>query len=345
MSKSRCFAPIALGVFFVVAQAKGQPQDAREAEVFALYAAARAAVAQGNLNDGRAHLERAYAKLEVPTLAVALARVAWRGGDWLGAQRWYQVALELPEGPAWRGERQSGAKDAARRELLLLEGELPVVVVELAAPMRALRITLDSQELVLSEKRVELHVNPGTHTLRVSSGNETTVQQVVGKPGSRTHITLRVEQKGRQVPPPAVIEPRDDEPLDKKPRVIDLRDQKPQSSTSSPKASPWPTLGWMSTVVGGAALVTGTVTGLVVLSKHEEYSELCPNAQCRRGAIDQDDVNNYNTLRTVSTSTLIAGSVLTAVGITILVSGPSESAPRAVSLRLAPNGLLLGGEL
>jgi hypothetical protein len=94
--------------------------------------------------------------------------------------------------------------------------------------------------------------------------------------------------------------------------------------------SGWPlqrTLGWVGVGVGGAGVLVGMVAGGVVLVKQStlDNDPGCPDA-CR----DRDAVSSFNAMRGVSTAGFIAGGVVLAAGVVLVLTAPSSSA-RAVA--------------
>jgi hypothetical protein len=75
--------------------------------------------------------------------------------------------------------------------------------------------------------------------------------------------------------------------------------------------------------VGGAGLLFGSVTGLVVLSKKSALEDDgCVDARCYG---DQaDDVDSYNSMRTLSTVGFVVGGLGAAAGAALLLTAPSE---------------------
>jgi len=81
--------------------------------------------------------------------------------------------------------------------------------------------------------------------------------------------------------------------------------------------------------VGGAGLVVGAVTGVMVFSKKAQLDKGdCVGSVC--GPTERSNVDTYMTLRTVSTAGLVVGAVGVAAGVTLLLTAP-KSNPTAES--------------
>jgi hypothetical protein len=75
-----------------------------------------------------------------------------------------------------------------------------------------------------------------------------------------------------------------------------------------------------SFAVGGAGLITGSVVGIVVLSRHSSIERGCNGAACPSG--DNGEVTSYRGLAYLSTVAFIVGGVGVAAGVTLLFAAP-----------------------
>jgi hypothetical protein len=84
----------------------------------------------------------------------------------------------------------------------------------------------------------------------------------------------------------------------------------------------WRTAAWWTAGVGAAGLVLGGVTYAVGRARYNEIERdgICPNdPPCN----EQRELDSYETLRTLSGVSLVAGGVLAATGITVLIVAPT----------------------
>ncbi len=86
------------------------------------------------------------------------------------------------------------------------------------------------------------------------------------------------------------------------------------------------TAGWVVLGVGVAGLAFGGVTGALAAKKHSTLSSDCPNGVCPQS--ESSDLSSYHTLGTLSTVGFIAGGVLAAGGL-VLVLLPTHDGPAA----------------
>jgi len=86
-------------------------------------------------------------------------------------------------------------------------------------------------------------------------------------------------------------------------------------------------LGYVSLGLGAASLIGFGVTGALALSDKSSLDDKCPSRTCPANV--QSDVDSYDTLKTISTITLISGGVFTALGAVLLIAQPSKPETRA----------------
>jgi hypothetical protein len=127
----------------------------------------------------------------------------------------------------------------------------------------------------------------------------------------------------------------------------------PQSEAPAPGAdqssdgSSTKTLAWVALGAGGVGLAIGGVTGAIALGKRGSIddSKNCEGDRCAPS--EQGLVDSYNSMRTISTIGFIAGGVLAATGVVLLVTAPSSTssvgdAPSA-ALWVSPNAAGVSG--
>jgi hypothetical protein len=89
------------------------------------------------------------------------------------------------------------------------------------------------------------------------------------------------------------------------------------------------TVGIVGMGLGGAGLLTGIITGLVVVGQHGSLqSNACAKGGCQASSLSsyQSSVDSYNTMGTVSTVSFIAGAVLGAGGAVLFFTAPKREA-------------------
>ncbi|MFT3767790.1 MAG: hypothetical protein QM820_20230 [Minicystis sp.] len=80
-------------------------------------------------------------------------------------------------------------------------------------------------------------------------------------------------------------------------------------------------------------MIAGAVTGGLALSKHAALLETCPDGHCPKGseAQNQSAVDSYKTMGAISTVGFIAGGVLAATGVILVVTAPKAKQTATVT--------------
>jgi hypothetical protein len=305
-------------------------QNADEATRTAARALGTAGVEAYQANDfatATDKLEKAYALLHAPSLALWSGRALVKVGKWVEAAERFLEATSL-QVPAGDYAVQKQAQSDAAAELAALRPRIPTLVVEVqGAALADCAFTVDGQAVaaaLLAEGRL---VNPGGHVIEARHGSEQTRAEVTVAEGERKTVRLEfVRPVAVAAAPVAVAEPA------------------PAPSAPPPKvetnqASAQRTWGFVALGAGGVGLVVGGISGLVALGKKGDLDD---NPNCHAGACapsEKSAVDSYNSLRTVSTVGLFAGGGLAALGAVLLVTAPSGASaqafvgPRSVGLK------------
>lgn len=265
-------------------------------------------------------LERAYSVLRVPSIALWSARALEKRGKWVEASERY---LETTRLDATVGDTavQRQAKADAESERQALLPRIPTLSIALSgAPADATAVTIDGEAWPSALWGEPRPTNPGKHQLRAQHGDRVVTLEVDLAEGTKRSETLAFAAPQAAVSAPIVSPPP-------------AHTEKKASSTQR-------TLGYVGVGVGGAALVAGVVTGILVASRHSDLEASC-NAQHQCDPARQSDIDGYNSLRPVSTVSFVAGGVLAAAGITLLLTAPRSA--EHTELSLSGSGLRVGG--
>lgn len=286
--------------------AGAQPIDvASRKAAGALGAAGLDAYLAGQYEQARDKLDKAYTIAKVPTLGLWSGRALRQLGLWLEAEARFRetVGLGIPDGAPDQVELQRQAIAEAQADLGSLTPAIPRVVIELAgAGWTDVSVSLDGHSVSGGES--ERRVNPGVHHLE-------------GRVGSQLQeLDLRLESG------------------DARTVVLHFHDVAPMAADSNVErrssATDWKAVaGWSALGVGGAGLVLGTVTGILAMN---EKSDIDDSAYCvdnRCSPAENDLVDRYSSHRSLSSVGFIAGGVLVATGITLLILAGSSESPRA----------------
>ena len=329
----------------VAAVSAQQPVDAgTRAAARTLGSAGVAAYQKNDFTTASDKLERAYQVLQVPSLGLWSARALVKTGKLVeAAQRYVDVTrLSVSNGDA---QVQRQAVIDAQKELTDLTPRIPGIIVKVkGVDASSLKITIDDIQLSAALVGESRPVNPGPHHIIAATEAEKAEADVSVVEGEQKVVSLKFKgtpgtaalTPGAAAPPNAPAEPP------------------PDSSASTSKSGLSRTLGWTAVGVGSAGIVLGAVTGVIVLGKKSsiEGRDGCRGSTCLN--TESNDVNSYNSLRTVSTIAFVAGGVLAGTGVVLLLTAPksSESAlahptPRvgstSLALHLGLGSAVLGG--
>ena len=236
-------------------------------------------------------------------------------------------------------------KDAAQ-EVSELTPRIPKLVITMeGARPDEVTLTVDGKPLATALLGEEQPMNPGTHNIRGTRTAEAVEQPITLLEGQAQRLVLRFQARAAAPamapaapPAPAAV------PVVPPPTAAPAS-SKPHSTHAASGGNK--TLAYVAFAIGGAALVTGGVTGALAISKR---SDLDANPACEDGVCDpsvQGDVDSFRTMRTVSTIGFVAGGVCAGAGLVLWLtsgSGHEDASDSArLGLRVAPNTVSMIG--
>jgi len=309
----RAAAAVVAGLMALSSPVTALAQEPDAATLEAARALGRAGLESYDKGDCRAALEKfeqAYALYKAPTIGLMSARCTARLGRLAAAELRYREVMELDLGEAPAAAFQQARQDAARehRDLLPRVPRL-TIVVELpntTEPLPQATILLDGATLGANALGTPRFVEVGTHEIAAERGDARVRERVALREGEHRRVVLR-------------LDPADPSKSKAKEEQVDAA----PSAGGAQRA-----LGWAALGLGAGGLVAGGVVGGLAIGKRSDLDAqgcqegICPDAL-------QGEVDTYNTLRTVSGVSLIAGAVLATGGAVILLSAPSGPAPAA----------------
>ncbi len=296
--------------------------DAERAAARELSSQAKVNYDEGRFDDAARKFRQAFEVAKVPTLAVWSARSLASRGQLVAASELYRQASQLSPNDLWVGNAQQEAQADAAKELNALLPRIPRIRIHVeGAAVRDVEITIGGVKLLGALLDVERMTDPGDWTVVGKRGSEVVERAIKLKEGERQQVTLNFKPEAStpgQVssqPMPSAASPTDSA----------------QSQNSGAKTQRL--LGWVTTGVGAAGLLTGTVAGIVVMSKHSSLD--CPGNKCS-APVSASSVDSYNTTRTVSTVGFVVGGIATVAGVTLILTSPKNGPEPAVGLWLGP---------
>jgi hypothetical protein len=266
-------------------------------------------------------LDKAFRVLEAPSLGLWSARALVKLGKLVEAQERYLKVTQLAtfDGDV---EVQKQAQVDALAELNALSPRVPAVTIHFE-DAQASEVTLEIDGISASSALIgeARPMNPGSHRIVARRGSDRVDVRIDVAEGEQKTAILRF-RKAAAVPAP---EPQLPAPV-VQPGAPAAKKEGDQAGAGSPRR----TLAWLTIGAGAAGVALGGVTGAVVLGKRRalQDNEHCSDTAC--GPSQQSKVDSYNSLRTVSGVALIAGGVIGATGVVLLLTAPrSEPGPSA----------------
>jgi len=246
-------------------------------------------------------LERAYKMLKAPSLALWSARALEKSGKFVEAAERYLEATRLPDDVGGEADVQQKSRDEARQDRDLLLPRIPSLVIQIqGAKPDDVALSIRGEDVPSAVVGSARPTNPGDAVIEGRVGDQVVKEKVVLMEGERKSVTLVFQ--------PVVAQAAAPEP-------------KPESATAPEDAKQrgsWQRpVGWVGVGLGGAGLALGIIAGSIALGSQPD----CPDGICGSSVTDSE-MSSYNTLLDLSSVGFIAGGVLAAAGVTLLVTAP-----------------------
>jgi len=228
--------------------------------------------------------------------------------------------------------------DIAESHINALTPKLANLVVDVpdSARVEGLEIVRDDRPLSANAWGIAAPVDPGKHMIRASApGHETWSTEVEIVPGpSEKHVAIPALVVKKVEPPIPPVEPLKPVPI-VPPPPIELK-----------KTPPLVWAGVAVGTVGLASLAVGTGAGIGAIVKRHASEEAAPTCTpgCSQHAVDLND--QAKTAADIATAGFVAGGVLSATGLALLIVGletKKPAAPRPISLDIGPTGVGVHG--
>jgi hypothetical protein len=314
-----------------LAQSEADRATARE-----LAREGQSAYDRGDFEAAADRFARADALVHAPTLLLALARAQNKLGKLVQSYENYSRIIRegVPEGSPAVFKK---AYEEAKKEVEPVRARLGWVTIEVKGPANA-RVSIDDTAVPSAAVGVRRAVNPGAHVIKAEADGflpaEQSISVAEGESGS-VSLTLEPDPNASVAAAPG---PTDGAHPGGAPTKIEPPPDAPRATGSASR-----TLGFVALGVGAAGLVVGGVTGVMAMGKRGDLDDACPGGQCPPE--QQDTLDSYRSLGTVSTIGFIVGGVGVATGVTLLLTSKNktESAGRQVNLRIGASGVAMSG--
>lgn len=284
-----------------------------------LYEGGTALLAAGKYEQACDALNESLSIDPAPGTALALARCYEKWGKLARAWSAYQDA----EARARRAG-QTAREVAAREQAELLAPRLPKVSIQVGKELAAspgFAIDLDGKTIGAAAVGTPIPIDPGDHAVEIRADGKIPLRRAFSaKEGEATVVSaLDLAPVGGATPAPTTAPP----------------------SEEDDGASPWMTTGFVVGGVGVAMLGVGTVLGILASGANSDYDEACRGFRAGTGgdaaafAACSEARDKTVTLADTSTVMFVAGGVLAAAGVTLVVVAGAGESDRA-HLELTP---------
>jgi hypothetical protein len=271
--------------------------------------------------------QRADRIFHAPTLVLYMGHCRARLGDARAAWRLYRSVAEEPLAEGAPLQFQT-ARGVARELLASMRRRLFIARIVIAgAPAGGASVLVDGRGVPASELD-DLPLEPGEHVVTASvPGGPTIRRDVTALAGGATEIllTLSPPALSARPSPPMIPATPDRAELAKAPS----RPEPAPTAAAPPAPRRSPSLlvpAGVAFGLGGAALVAGTITGVISLRAAADVKARC-NAAGQCPPSDQAAADRAGQLADASTGNFVAGGLAVATGIVLVVV--DHRAPRA----------------
>jgi len=258
-------------------------------------------------------LNRAWGILQTAPLGLWSGRALEKNGRLVEASERYLAAVRAPVDAGGDLAAQEAARTEADEAYHAIKPRIPLLTVRIegSAPSEV-ELTVGGRPILADFIGEPLAVDPGEVLVVGTRGDQVQKATVKLGEGQIGAVTLSFgstasPQAGPAEPDGAAAPPQE---------------APPQDAGPTSKGPGWQrAAGWTGVGLGGAGIILGGVTGGILLSK---WSELDCGQASQMCNANGDQTAGLNSLRTVSTIGFIAGGVLAAAGVTLLITAPAK---------------------
>jgi hypothetical protein len=204
------------------------------------------------------------------------------------------------------------AIDAARQEERALRARIPTLTLRVngvSANDPTLKVSINGRAIGAAQLGQAQRLNPGTYRITGAiSGDRSDTAELVLAESQKAAVTLNLAAPSLSPPEPVVIRPASG-------------DASTVASGNSLRLA-----AYVSGGVGLVGLAGGVVTGLMAVKKHSEAEGLCAENTCSPDDKGPSTVNDFRSMRTVSTVFYGVGAAGIAAGVVFWLLAPDAPA-------------------
>ena len=265
----------------------------------------------GKYPDALDRMSRAHSLVNLTTTGLWRARCLEKLGRLVEASEQLREVKKMTLGDDAKPVHRSAQTDAAK-DLAAIEPRIPRIAIRLEADVPDdTRVAIDNKPLDDVVLGVLRPIDPGRHEISVKGG------------GMTASATIELAE-GEQLELPVRIEDRDDR------RSLGI-------GRDTSGLSPAGIVGAVAIGVGVVGLTIGAIFGGVAIGTKGDLETACPDMGCSPAF--HDDIDAFETQRTVSTAMFIAGGVITAIGLTLVITDVTTGGGDTARVELTPLSL------
>lgn len=291
--------------------------DADKATARDLFGQGQDALKANDCEAAAERFERADKLYSAPTIRVGLARAYVCLGQFVKGREKYNLVIR-EKLPADASGAFKNAVEDAKKEITGLDSKIGYVSITIEGPTVP-KVTIDGENVPVAALGVNRPMDPGEHVVKAdANGFKPAEVKVTVTAQQVTPVALRLEADASETP--------DD----------DDDDDVTVTPGDAASGDTLRLVGFIGIGVGAAGLILGGVTGGLALGKHGDLTDACgEDGMCP--ADQQENLDDFNTFGTVSTIGFIAGGVIAAAGLVLVLVAPSGGSEQA-TLTVGPTG-------
>ncbi len=254
-------------------------------------------------------------------------------------------ATYLDAASAAHAQNRAEWEKAARGKAAALEPKLSRVSIIVADPAAGETVKRDDLEVATASYSVPIPLDAGQHTFTAEAPKKLAFKTTVNVSGDGQKLEVKIPKL--EDAPVAVA------PVDTKTPPTTTASGTATSGAPAKTEDPGSgrrIIGYTLGAVGIVGLGVGGVTGLMAMGANNDAKKLCPSSPCA-DKTGVDDNDKAKSLGTVSTIGFIAGGVLLAGGVVLVLTAPSSQEKKAAfsDVKVSPtfgptySGLSMGG--
>ena len=230
-----------------------------------------------------------------------------------------------------RRENRKEREDFARDRVAALEPRITHVVLQIAAPVADLVVSLDDQPLDHTALNVPLPIDPGTHRVTATARGKIAWSTTIEAPPERAEIPVKIPAL-ESTPPPIAAASAPPAQVMILPAAVTLPAPPVAEVTAPPARNDNRFIAYAGFGVGAAGALVGVITGGIALARAGTIRDACHDNFC--AATQTEAISSATTIANVSNvSFAIAGL---GVGVVALLVSQPHAAPTMPAVAMTP---------